>query len=77
VRRRIDGGDTLGDRARRSWRGNKTIVAESAVHQGRGSGVEPGTIQAGTPDGKGTTLEATVGVPVVENGVDVGTRSDP
>jgi hypothetical protein len=36
---------------------------------------EPGTIRAGTPDGRETTLGAAVGVPAVENDVDVGTWS--
>ena len=36
---------------------------------------EPGTIRAGSPDGRVTTLGATLGVPVVENDVAVGTWS--
>jgi hypothetical protein len=35
----------------------------------------PGIILAGSPDGRGATLGATVGVPVVENDVAVGTWS--
>lgn len=36
---------------------------------------EPGTILAGSPDGRGTSLGATVGVPVVGDWVFVGTWS--
>lgn len=36
---------------------------------------EPGTIRAGIPDGRETTLGVAAGVPVVENDVDVGTWS--
>jgi len=35
----------------------------------------PGIIRAGIPDGRGATLGATLGVPPVENDVDVGTWS--